>query len=442
MMNGRVQVANFIWHGERVSDEEAWLESSDDERSRFSGQFAFEGADRRGRSVLARDRLGVNKLFFTLAGGSLQWSNFLLDLRREGIGLDQIWSVPSGHSVHIGETSEDFELRKHASLPYHQGGEAASPEHYARDIRAGLERTFERIAGALGDRPVFVTMSGGLDSTTIASLARQYLPDVQGVTFSLTDHHDEEDSEDARFAMRVAEDLDIPIRLVRCTTESIMELLDEVLLYGQDYRDFNVHCGLVNAVLGREIAATLASTGPEPGNAPVLLTGDTMNELMADYSAVDVDGRLFYELPRLDKGRLRRFLVNGLDSGDREVGIFARYGLDTIQPYALCAELYTALPGSLIAEEDSKQALVKEVMGDRVPEYVLHRPKVRAQAGDAAAGQGILGAFARAGIDQAELTSRFARLFDATLDETKQLIRTGFYRFPNRLPGGQTHAGL
>ena len=441
MTNGRVQVANFIWHGDRVSHQDAWLESSDDERSRFSGQFAFEGVDRRGRSVLARDRLGVNKLFFTLAGGSLEWSNFLVDLRREGVGLDQIWSVPSGHSVHIGETSEDFELRKHAALTYHQG-EAASIEHHAREIRVGLEKTFERIADALGDRPVYVTMSGGLDSTTIASLARQYLPNVQGVTFSLTDRHDQEDSEDARFAVRVAEDLDIPIRLIRCTTDSIMELLDDVLLYGQDYRDFNVHCGLVNAVLGQEIAANLASSGSETRAAPVLLTGDTMNELMADYSAVDVDGRLYYELPRLDKGRLRRFLVNGLDSGDREVGIFARYGLDTIQPYALCAELYTALPGSLIAEEDSKQALVKEVMGDRVPAYVLDRPKVRAQAGDAAAGQGILGAFARANIDQAELTSRFARLLDATLDDTKKLIRTGFYRFPDKLPGGQAHAGL
>ena len=433
-MDDNRHVANFVWRGERVSHAGEWLESDDVERHAFSGQFAFEGVDRRGRSVLARDRLGVNKLFFTVADGSLRWSNFLVDLRRRGVALNEIWSVPSGHSVHIGDTSEEFELRRHASLAYHQGNGALTIEEYARDIREGLEKTFERIESVVGDRPVYVTMSGGLDSTTIAALARQYLPHVQGVTFSLTDRDNQQDSEDARFAMRVADDLDIPIRLVRCTTESMMELLDDVLLYGQDFRDFNVHCGLVNAVLGQEIAATRASTGGGSEARPVLLTGDTMNELMADYSAVEVDGRLFYELPRLDKGRLRKFLVNGLDSGDREVGIFARYGLDTIQPYALCAELYTALPGSLIADDDAKQTLVREVMGDRIPEYVLDRPKVRAQAGDAAAGQGILGAFARAGIDQAALTSRFARLLDATLDDTKQLIRTGFYRFPDRLP--------
>ena len=96
-------------------------------------------------------------------------------------------------------------------------------------------------------------------------------------------------------------------------------LIDPVLMYGQDWRDFNVHCGIVNLAIARAIRAE-----HHDGARPLLLTGDGMNELMADYSPVIHNELEYYSLPRLPPGRLRRFLVQGLDAGDREVGIFAQ----------------------------------------------------------------------------------------------------------------------
>lgn len=424
-----MRVNNFIFKGEECVTPTDWLQANGDSRGRFSGQFAFEGVDGEGATVLARDRLGVNKLFFAINDGKVLWSNFLVDLIRDGIEIGNIWSVPSGHYVRIGPRPDDYGLYKHAGLTFQQDNNATDIAGHARTVREALEATFKRLALALADRDIVVTMSGGLDSTTIAALAKEMLSNVSGVTFSLTDG--DTDSEDATFACQVAEDLGIPIRVVRMTTEHMMELLDDVLIFGQDFRDFNVHCGLVNAAL----ADALVTGEADSDDQPVILTGDTMNELMADYSEVNLDGRTYYELPNINRGLLRRFLVSGLDSGDREVGIFAQRGLDCIQPYALCAEVYAALPADLVAADEAKQDFVQHVMGDRIPDYIYKRPKVRAQAGDSAAGQGVLGAFRRADIGQDELTSRFASLMQISMDDANRLINAGFYRFSERNPG-------
>src|SRR5919197_142213 len=102
---------------------------------------------------------------------------------------------------------------------------------------------------------------------------------------------------------------------------------------------------------------------------------------MVDYTAVRYHGHDFYRLPRLSPARLRRFLVAGLDAGDREVGVLRYFGVDVIQPFAMCAAAYAALPARFLESPHAKQRLVREIMGDKVPGYVYSRPKTRAQAG-------------------------------------------------------------
>jgi hypothetical protein len=131
---------------------------------------------------------------------------------------------------------------------------------------------------------------------------------------------------------------------------------------------------------------------------------------------------------------MRRFLVTGLDSGDREVGIFAHHQVDTIQPYALCPEVYCALPGPLLEEPGAKQRLVRLVMGDRIPSFIYDRPKVRAQVGSSEEVGGTLAALVDQGIDAAELERRFCRLYGLEPRELKAWIRAGYYRFTSAYP--------
>ena len=407
----------------------------------ISGQFALDIRDG-SRRLLVRDPLGINKLFFAVrADGSPDSDNFLVSLVERGHALKDIYSVPSGHIARIDAAARELELEKYANLAFNEGsgegeGEDLDLDTRATEIRARLETVFGRLAKVLAGRPLYVTLSGGLDSTTIATLTRRHIGPFTAVTFSMSGPGNEgEESEDLRFARLVADRLDVPIETVFATPGEIVALVDDALVWGQDWREFNVHCALVNA----RIAAYLGERHAGGGEArPVVLTGDTMNELVADYSPVSYAGSEFYALPRLTPGRLRRFLVSGLDSGDREVGVFARHGIDVIQPYAMLADAYAALPDAFVADPGAKQRLVEKVMGDAIPREIYERPKVRAQIGGADEVGGTLAALVDAGFTGERLLQRFAELLHSTPEEVGRFIRAGFYRFTNRFPRGDT----
>jgi hypothetical protein len=165
-----------------------------------------------------------------------------------------------------------------------------------------------------------------------------------------------------------------------------------------------------------------------------------MNELMADYAPVTFRGKEFYSLPRLPADRLRRFLVSGLDSGDREVGVFTHFGIDVIQPYAMLADAYASLQPAHVQDADAKQRLVRKVMGDRIPAEIYARPKVRAQIGGSKSVGGTLRALDDAGLTGDCLRRRFLALFDCGEDARDRLIQAGFYRFATKFPEKEDRA--
>ncbi|CAM2064427.1 Asparagine synthetase domain-containing protein [Sulfidibacter corallicola] len=398
---------------------------------RLRGQFAIHQRDDQGGHWFARDPLGVNKLFFAVDdAGHVHSGNYLWDLVHAGIELARIWSVPSGYWAYLNVAQRTWRLERYSRLPY--GGREAQPlTHLAGDVRKGLGDTFERLRTLCTGRRLFVTLSGGLDSSTIAVLTREWLGPFEGVTFSLgAEGRTVGEGEDLHFARRLARHLDVPLHEIHFEPDQLVSLLDPVLVRGQDWRDFNVHCGLVNAAIGAYLRERILQDTASDDEPPLLLTGDTMNELVADYSPVPYRGQTYYPLPRLKAGRLRRFLVAGLDSGDREVGIFHHFGCDTLQPYAHCAEVYTALPEPLLESDGAKSALARAVMGDRIPAEIYDRPKVRAQIGDSTQVGGTLAALVDRGVVGDDLHRRFCELFHTEPTAVDRLIHAGRYRVP------------
>lgn len=400
------------------------------------GQFALHVVDADGVHTLARDPLGVNKLFWAVdAGGEVHSANYLADLVDAGHAVRHCWSVPSGHAARIDPVRRAYELTRYTTLRFDDRDVVAIDDATVGSIGERLQRTFTRLAAALAGRPTYVCLSGGMDSTGVAVLAREHLGAFIAVTFALADESTRrrpgDPPDDLATAERLARDLGVEFLPVVVPGEAVLASLDAVLRYGQDWRDFNVHCGLVNDALGAAVAAHAAASGATA--RPVVLTGDTMNELMADYTPVTYRGRRFYDLPRVAPARLRRFLVGGLDAGDREVGVFGRHGVDVVQPYAWCAQEYGAIPAGAVVTPGAKQLLARRLFADRVPGYVYERPKVRAQAAGEHVG-GTLGLVTDAGIDTAALAQRFARVVGATDAEQRGLVRAGFYRFPLEFP--------
>lgn len=367
---------------------------------------------------LTRDPLGLNKLFWAReSADSVLVSTRPYLLVGEGVAFEEIRSLPRGCVVDVTAG----EVRTGGLQPAAPVAVEAAPEAVAAGIRATLDGYLAALAAANPHARAVVCCSGGLDSSGILALATRHFPDVVGISFDF-DRPGGRPSEDRVIARRLCRDLRVDLVEANVVSRRILDHLDTVLRDGVDWRDFNVHAALVNAVL----AEAVAESGVD---RPMVFTGDLANELLADYHDEVYRGVTYYRLPRIPPVARRRWLVTGLDSTNREVGVFGAWGVPLVQPYAAATELYLRLPGDFLAREDAKQHLCRTVFGDVLPDYILHRVKVRAQIGDPDTGGGVLATCIDHGVDQAALRARFAELHkvDGTT-ALDQFIRAGRYR--------------
>jgi asparagine synthetase B (glutamine-hydrolysing) len=382
-----------------------------------------------GRWRIVRDPLGINKLFWvedtegTIVLAARPWR-----LTDEGYAFEAIRAIPRGSVVDL--QPGDPGTTRH-SIPLDDGdsgtaGDADRLDAIAERIRAAVSGYLAAIASWYPRARAFVCLSGGLDSSCIAALAREHFPHLTAVSFDL-DRSRGRASEDRLVARRLARDLRLPLLEATVTDEELLEQLDTVVIEGIDWRDFNVHAALVNAALARAIADAAA---PRDESAAVLVfTGDLANEFLADYEVERYRGVTYYALPRLSQSALRSILVRGLDTSHREIGVFAAWGLSAVQPYAAAVDAYLALPDRFVSSPGRKALLCRAMLGARLPEYIYARGKARAQVGGPDAGGGVLGVCVDHGLDGAELKRRFADLHRVTdISALDRFIRAGLYR--------------
>jgi len=362
-----------------------------DKAAGLFGRFATVQQD--GIRVTAiRDLLGLNKLYagFHPDRGVIA-ANYLRDLVKVGIAFTDTYAIPPGSVVTLDPESRTGTVHRFATLPV-RAGSTRTLSALASEIGDTLDQGMRHLAVTHPDTPVVVCLSGGADSSVIAAYTRQHFPRAVAYSYSFGD---ERLSQDAAAAQHVAAHLGMPFRLVQADRQNLLDSLPYAILHGQDWRDFNVHAAVVNELL----AAAVASDHP---HGALVFTGDLMNEFLADYTPVTYANTRYYRLPNLMPDRLRAHLARGVQTGDREVGVFAAHGLTVVQPYCWAAAELLALP-----EPVSKPLLMADLARRRLPNGTLRRPKVRAQIGDLTADTGILPQLLQAGIDQQGLEARF-----------------------------------
>jgi asparagine synthetase B (glutamine-hydrolysing) len=428
MLESLLRIENVCWSGDtfRPAPDVDRAATLGVENGPLQGRFACASPRPEGGATLTRDRLGLNKLFLAIhESGRVVAASYLVDLVRRGVPFEAIYSVPAGHLLDLDPRQDLVALTRCAVAEADESVPDADLQQVARNIRAQLEVWFSRLAAQFSERRICLCLSGGIDSGIMAAFAKQYFSDVTAYTYMFVDSSGAA-SEDAIYAERLAKWLGIPFRLVPAPAEDVLAVVEDALCYGQDWRDFNVHCAIVNELVARGIHRD-APAGS--GARPLVLTGDLANELLADYTPVPYGGREYYRLPALSPVDLRRVLVQGLDAGDREVGVFKHHGLEVVQPYSFLVEEYLRVPGAFIGAERSKQLLAKEIAGDLLPDFIFDRVKVRAQIGTSAQPTGILPVLLLHGYDTDRLRRTFCRLFQIE-DETllNRFIRVGRYR--------------
>jgi asparagine synthetase B (glutamine-hydrolysing) len=421
------------WDGTRIYGTEEVEAGAPPPEALEGAAAAFQPLRDGGVRVL-RDRLGLGKLFWARDRDvALQFAARPEPLVAAGHALDDIMAVPRGRVLEIddrGQLLRDSSLRAAGRVP---SGDPGLPELGAT-IRRTIDDYLAAVANAYPGRRAYLCLSGGLDSSTIAVIARRHFPSATAVSFDLA-RPDGSPSEDRVMARRLAEDLGMRLLEATVGEDELLAYLDLVLVSGIDWRDFNVHCALVNAAL----ADAIAGEGDGEEASPLLITGDLPNELLVDYHAESYRGSTYYQLPRVAPATLRTVLVQGLDTCHREVGVFGAFGLTTVQPYAACVNDYLRLPADFLDLPDRKDRLVAAIVGSELPSYIYRRPKVRAQIGDSRGG-GTLAACVDRGVDASYLRRRFAELHrvhdEAALD---RFMRAGRYRTAVPVGPGETY---
>jgi asparagine synthetase B (glutamine-hydrolysing) len=411
---------SFGWTGTKlitaVSSDEVVAETY--LRGAYASLFIDQAAAR-----LVRDPMGLGKLFWAVhQDGTLLFSARPWRLVEAGCAFGEIRAVGPGVVMEfdLDRAEEQVQSLPPPQRSPAQSAPACSVEEIAANIRSTLDRHCAALAVASPERRVFVCLSGGLDSTGVAVLARLHFHDVVAVSFDLC-RPNGSTSADRRTAERLAADLGLPLISVTPTEDELLEGLDVVLREGIDWRDFNVHAGLVNFALASGIAAAQSTT------QALILTGDFPNEYLVDYHAEELDGHTYYALPRLHPAALQAALVRGLETSHREVGPFRARNLPVVQLYGPAVDHYLALSAPFLTDPQRKERLCRLMFGRAIPDYVYSRPKTRAQIGDAAGVCGVLRVCLAHGIDAATLRRRFAELHRATDSELNGFIRGGRY---------------
>src|SRR4051812_1663182 len=158
-------VGNRLTHAsfQTSSDNEVALHLVDhhgpDSLDQLNGMFAFVLAGRDGRFLAARDPVGIKPLYWARRGRDVRFASEMSAFDRDWQRYVEVF--PPGHYW----TPQRGLVQFASAVP-----SSEAPDESTRDV---LVRSVER--QMMGDVPVGVFLSGGLDSSIVAAIAQRYL---------------------------------------------------------------------------------------------------------------------------------------------------------------------------------------------------------------------------------------------------------------------------
>ena len=341
------------------------------------GMYAFLLAGEDGSFVAARDPVGIKPLYWARQNGTVRFAS-------EMRAFDEDWqprveSFPPGHYW----TPEEGLVRFDRAVPEDEDLEpfdgpsepgASIPEAILDEVRDRLIQTVER--QMMGDVPVGVFLSGGLDSSLVAAIAANWYEErgERLKTFAVG----LEDSPDLLAARAVAEHLDTEHHESVYTQEDALEVLPEVVRVIESFDPSLVRSAVPNYILAEFTAK----------HVKVVLTGEGADEIFAGYEYLEDFGTeedLHAELVRTIEG----LHDLNLQRADR---VTMAHGLEARVPFLELdmISLGLSLPAGwkLAGAGQPEKRLLRQAFDGWLPEDFLWRKK--AQFGDGSGAASVL----------------------------------------------------
>src|SRR3954452_1777719 len=349
---------------ETGSDNEVALHLVDhhgpDSLKQLNGMFAFVLASRDGRFLAARDPVGIKPLYWAKRDRSVRFASEMSAFDRDWQRYVEVF--PPGHYW----TPQRGLVQFAPAVPDWKG-----PEGGTREI---LIRSVER--QMMGDVPVGVFLSGGLDSSIVAAIAQRYLVErgerLKTFAVGLCD------SPDLLAARAVASYLGTEHHESIYTAEEATAAVPDVVRAIESFDPSLVRSAVPNHMLARFTAE----------HVKVVLTGEGADELFAGYEYLcefDDEESLQAELVRSIEG-----LHNlNLQRCDR---VTMAFGLEARVPFLdreVIAHALSIPPSSKLASNGKPEKwMLREAFEGWLPDEFLWRGK--AQFGDGSGAASVL----------------------------------------------------
>src|SRR4051794_38917487 len=348
--------------------------------ARLNGMFAFVMAGRDGRFVAARDPVGIKPLYWARRGESVRFAS-------EMHAFDPEWQAAVAPFPPGCAWTPEAGLVRFASAVPAAIEPVTDPEALLQGTRDVLVHAVE--AQMMGDVPVGVFLSGGLDSSLVAAIAarcaRRRGRRLQ--TFAVGT----EESPDLAAARTVAEHLGCDHVEVTYTAAEALESLPNVVRAIESFDPGLVRSAVPNYMLARTTRQ----------HVKVVLTGEGADELFAGYDYM----REFTEPAALhaELERTVRSLHNlNLQRCDR---VTMAHAVEARVPFLDRTVIAWALrvpPAAKMARPpEPEKRLLREAFEGWLPDGLLWRQK--AEFGDGSGARDVLSRAVEATVSDAEL---------------------------------------
>lgn len=347
-----------------TSDTEVVLHLFEEQASetvrQLDGMFALAIADEQGL-FLARDPIGIKPLYYGQgAAGSGRSLYFASELKALAGLCGEVQEFPPGAGYH-----SERGFFRYYEVPEVTPIERPMPEHL-RSIRETVEAAV--VKRLMSDVPLGAFLSGGLDSSLIAAIARQHLPELH--TFSVGI----EGSPDLEAARVVARHIDSIHHEYVYTADEVLSELPRIIYYLESFDQ-----DLVRSAIPCYFCSRLAAE-----HVKVILTGEGADELFAGYEyyrSIADPAELHRELRRSVTG-LHNVNLQRVDRMTMAHGIEGRVPfLDTT-----LIELALGVPVSLKlydrgGRRTMEKWILREAFADLLPPEILWRDKAQFDEG-------------------------------------------------------------
>ena len=314
----------------------------------LDGMFAF-ALHTPGKFLLARDPLGIKPLYWSQEGERIYFAS---EIKALAEFTSNIREFPAGHYYHSELGLHQYYFLGQGIVPIPSCEIDAQP----MIVNILREAVHKRL---MADVPLGVSLSGGLDSTIVAALAREGLDELHTFAVGM------EGSEDIAASLVAAEALNTIHHTLVYTDQDMLDALPDVIYHLESYDPALVRSAIPNYFLAKMTSDYVK----------VFLTGEGADELYAGYDYLS----RYTDAPALDT-ELRAITSalhnTNLQRADR---LSMAWSLEARVPFldTQSISLAFSLPTEWKLQNNGRtpKALLRQAFSGLIPDEIAWRPK-------------------------------------------------------------------